>query len=562
MSIYRVLGVARDADETAVKRAYAARIKQYRPDTHPTEFAEVREAYEAALRNCRARLQWEAEGEEEQSREATEPVSPQGQDSAPAPATDYQPERIRAELPFEEGGEAHHPATPERITAADRSGERDETQRAAEAVAAMLAELEDQPQAREEEMLQRYRAHLDRVAGLPLDAQMDYEQGLRYWLLFSRHPSLAVFREAATRYDWEMRSVEIVRAYGSHAGLRYAAVKKLADLFAEARNARNPFLRIDGNDALLQYRIGDHYRALRAEELSTAWARACEGADLPQLVPRLQLTQGRASQVYWVDIAIGLFAGWVAWLLLTVKPTPYLWLEVALIGIPSVMLPAFIRGVVRRSRPVWRAAVARLQPLRGKVESDAGCGPVDFNPVANHGRAVDPGPRVQPLGPAAGRGICLCGVVFLSRAGPRRGGARRLRRAPRSLRPLAEDDAPCGAAIPRRPEAANGEQIGRAAGLLAQLAYLGVLVAVYLRHAVFGVCAGQALGMRHPSCVVQCGQRLALTGMEVAQNGHSLVLAGAGASAARRCMALIARISMNTANATMTKLIRLLRNIP
>ena len=45
----RELGLGPDADERAVKRAYAARLKATRPDTDPEGFQRLNAAYQAAL---------------------------------------------------------------------------------------------------------------------------------------------------------------------------------------------------------------------------------------------------------------------------------------------------------------------------------------------------------------------------------------------------------------------------------------------------------------------------------------------------------------------------------
>src|SRR5579871_2283523 len=45
-SYYEILGVEREADERAIKKAYFALVRKYPPETHPEEFKRVREAYE------------------------------------------------------------------------------------------------------------------------------------------------------------------------------------------------------------------------------------------------------------------------------------------------------------------------------------------------------------------------------------------------------------------------------------------------------------------------------------------------------------------------------------
>jgi len=47
---HELLGIAEDADERSIKRAYARLIKRWRPDRAPDEFRRIHEAYEAAQR--------------------------------------------------------------------------------------------------------------------------------------------------------------------------------------------------------------------------------------------------------------------------------------------------------------------------------------------------------------------------------------------------------------------------------------------------------------------------------------------------------------------------------
>lgn len=49
-----MLGVDKNAELRSIKRAYAALIKQYRPESHPEKFSDIRLAYEFARDNRRA----------------------------------------------------------------------------------------------------------------------------------------------------------------------------------------------------------------------------------------------------------------------------------------------------------------------------------------------------------------------------------------------------------------------------------------------------------------------------------------------------------------------------
>ncbi len=53
MSWWEVLGIDKGTELRSIKRAYARLIKQYRPETHPQEFSEIRQAYEHARDYCK-----------------------------------------------------------------------------------------------------------------------------------------------------------------------------------------------------------------------------------------------------------------------------------------------------------------------------------------------------------------------------------------------------------------------------------------------------------------------------------------------------------------------------
>src|SRR3954449_7797886 len=46
VNFYEALGVGKDADERAIKKAYFTLVRKYPPETHPEEFKKIREAYE------------------------------------------------------------------------------------------------------------------------------------------------------------------------------------------------------------------------------------------------------------------------------------------------------------------------------------------------------------------------------------------------------------------------------------------------------------------------------------------------------------------------------------
>ncbi|CAK0766676.1 DnaJ-like protein [Gammaproteobacteria bacterium] len=54
---FEVLNVAEDADDSAIKKAYLARVREFPPERDPEHFQVVRDAYET-LRGPRERIAW------------------------------------------------------------------------------------------------------------------------------------------------------------------------------------------------------------------------------------------------------------------------------------------------------------------------------------------------------------------------------------------------------------------------------------------------------------------------------------------------------------------------
>lgn len=312
MNAYQVLGIGSDADERTIKRAYAALIKQYRPDTHPAEFAQVRAAYEAVLHWLRENQQWQEQQQAEENK------------AGPVASVEEKP-----------GIQTVEPATAvedaiEQPAAVERS-----------LIVEQLNQLEEiAMQGNEQAILAKYREQSARMAMETLDQQLEYEQALLYWVLATQHPSLLLFAEANKRYDWVSDSIAICRRYGDYAGYRLAAMDSLLKTFEEAKRQKNPHINIEGEQKSKQHWLVDHYSIQYAEQICSNWDRDCIQAGVEKFRGYLNLDHGRDIQVYWLDLLIGLAAAGIAWVLMWKPKNIAAWQWSLMVGLAFAVLPA------------------------------------------------------------------------------------------------------------------------------------------------------------------------------------------------------------------------------
>lgn len=204
MSCWQTLGIAPTSDEAAIKKAYAARIREHRPDRDPEGFRAVRAAYEEALR-LRAYIRPHHE-KKMQRRRAAEAAPDAASDamtdqSSPAaaetphipPDTAYYgyiaalpPEITEALREPENVAYLERPAPPERETAPHDYRDRPADTR--ENPAALLARLQSEWQdASDDKLLAILQAQADEAALQHIDLRSDYLDALRQHLASRDH---------------------------------------------------------------------------------------------------------------------------------------------------------------------------------------------------------------------------------------------------------------------------------------------------------------------------------------------------------------------------------------
>jgi len=204
MSCWQTLGIAPTSDEAAIKKAYAARIREHRPDRDPEGFRAVRAAYEEALR---LRVHIRPHHEKKMQRRRAAEAAP---DAASDAMTDQNPPAA-AETPHIPPDTAYYgyiAALPPEITEALREPEnvaylerpapheretaphdyRDRPADSRENPAALLARLQGEWQdASDDKLLAILQAQADEAALQHIDLRIDYLDALRQYLASRDH---------------------------------------------------------------------------------------------------------------------------------------------------------------------------------------------------------------------------------------------------------------------------------------------------------------------------------------------------------------------------------------
>ena len=187
MTPWQTLGVATDVAVPELRRRYAALIKEFRPETHPLDFARIREAYEMALPIVRRR-------EAEDAEVATVPVEEVAETSEAA--SDPAPPVIEAEAD----------AAPIEVIAPPPVEQTPSEEEPEPALAAHFRRFHDQAAAAsgsdDEAHLPALRALLAARTQATLDDSQALEFALMRWFIEAESPPLTLLFETGRAFDW------------------------------------------------------------------------------------------------------------------------------------------------------------------------------------------------------------------------------------------------------------------------------------------------------------------------------------------------------------------------
>lgn len=255
MHCWQTLEIDPTPDKGEIRRAYARLIKRYRPETHPTEFANIRQAYELALaesvylvrdeaadREADSMAESPAAGAEVVTATAQEPVptTPEPECSPvivafppltfadDPPATAPVPEPALLDIPPLPLPTPEHvdPASPafdvatalQTLLHLNRCGE----------IPALLAEFEQQQQ---------------RLKTATLDEGIAYESELLLCLFWESSPALEWVFVAASRFGWREQGVRLQMIYGDSLAERLTRMMALADDYVRhVHFSQNPWI--------------------------------------------------------------------------------------------------------------------------------------------------------------------------------------------------------------------------------------------------------------------------------------------------------------------------------
>jgi len=314
---FDTLGLGCNATEREVKSAYAKLIKQFKPTSHPTEFAQIREAYEYVLEQVKLGgyasqtflNSQEHLDADSQSRPFSNPSNPidsqlvlsQLNESMP----DYQPaHRQKSTQPIESSAILPKPET----TEAELAAPVEDWERPAEVdIHALINQMDTFLMPQQEDMALRcFEQHMSVYDSMTLDQRADYEESFGYWLLHASQPSLQVLSAACQQFGWRAGRLNILKEADWDLEQRFSNLLRLASLYQEARAIKNPYLTPQQGQKLKWFGWLHRYDYLTSGQQKKQWAQQCDEFWLPSSQAYFSNMPSPRFNVSLVNIMFGL----------------------------------------------------------------------------------------------------------------------------------------------------------------------------------------------------------------------------------------------------------------
>lgn len=338
MDNYEILGVPYNADQRAIKRAYATLIKEFRPDSHPIEFARIRSAYEQALEQSRYREQYDFDDFEDDSASLTDDATASSSNDSVQPEhqeTENFEQRFNhlIDIPIiilpdnktesEHGDDLYSRlidkpvitpteqkvATPVIQPSDTNLEELAWIEKPAINVGALLAQLGSfQQPANEQATLACFQSQLSEISSMNLEQRMDYEERLYNSLIYKDRPSLLLFAAASNYFDWTHHASWIQAAQNKWNKQIFDGLCQLSALYRTICTRYNPYFLVQHDAAVKPNRLTTRYAEQQAQDQCIEWHYICQTSTLPQLDSYFAEQPAR-HQLYIMDVLLGALLG-------------------------------------------------------------------------------------------------------------------------------------------------------------------------------------------------------------------------------------------------------------
>jgi hypothetical protein len=323
MSFFETLGIDEYGDERDIKRAYAKLIKEFRPDTHPIEFARIREAYEGALNHYKWQQKWQAEeaqyeaNEENNSSNAIEfSVSPTAMAAAVNVDADLAENLTTTEKPAEiltnTSAEKPVEAPPVAIISPPFNSPPTSTPQPARNLAQEIIYALDNCAIKLDETgadaaTNKLLSELDDTS---LDEKAELEYQLLNWFLYAITPMLLAFKKLNERFNWSKNMLAFGIDFEQWQIDRLVALHSLAVIYTQDIAQQKQGVAKHKVFSLLM--TSEHFNS--QQNAANTWQILCEKYEINALKnhPNFQLSK---FQVVWADLIFGAFIGVLLWFL-------------------------------------------------------------------------------------------------------------------------------------------------------------------------------------------------------------------------------------------------------
>ena len=312
MSPWQILDVAHDVTVGGLRRHYAALIKQFRPETHPQDFARIREAYEVVLQHARRR-----EAEAEADADANTDTDPE---------VEFRREQAGVEALADvesDGGETVsvvvHADSGASAPVAQRENVDGEASSPAEfdlaaRFHAFRALAQSAHNTDDEALMPTLRELLRARALASLDDSQGLEFALMRWFIESDTPPLTLLFETGRNFDWHGHIVRLSAWLSPWALRRMETLLSLSRDLVYARHfSGNARLRALHSAARARTPMVFRPGVLEAQHWAHRWSLLCEEGQVPALdAGPAARTRTDLRAFASTDLIAGLLAGLLA----------------------------------------------------------------------------------------------------------------------------------------------------------------------------------------------------------------------------------------------------------